>query len=90
MIEADLWRLMDSGPLLRVDVAMRLGAGRLAGQPAGRLEGVVAGPDGAARVTALCTVAPSLGNAAVAVIALSAQDDAARVADRVAGSVRLP
>jgi membrane associated rhomboid family serine protease len=90
MVERDLWRLMDSGPPLRVDLAMRLGAGRLAGQPAGRLEGVVTSADGAARVTALCTVAPSLGNAAVAVIALSSEDDAARLAERVAGSVRLP
>src|SRR5262249_260010 len=90
MVASDLWRLMDAGPLQGVEVSMRPGAARLGGQPAGRLEGVATGADGAVRVSAVCAVAPSLGNAAVAVIALAAEDDPSRLAERIAGSVRLP
>ena len=90
LVESDLFRLLEAGPLVSVEMAAVPGAARLGGQGAARAEGVLLAQDGAARVTAICGNAPGLGGAPVAVVSLEPEDQPGRLAERIAVGVVLP
>jgi rhomboid protease GluP len=90
LVEADLWRLLEAGPLASVQVEDSPLPARLGGLVATSVEGTVTTADGSsARVTAVCAVSQAL-DGSIAVIALEADPTPGHLASRVARGISLP
>jgi hypothetical protein len=90
LVEADLFRLLDSGPLVRIDLAEKPVRARVGAHPAAHIEGIVTTADGAARLSAVCALSPSMGGVPVAVVALEPADEPGKLAQRIAEAIELP
>ncbi len=89
LIETDLYRLLEAGPLVKLELKLRPGASLLGGRPGAQVDGQISAEGGEARVTAVCASSPGLGSAPVAVVALEPIGAPGHVGERMARALDL-